>query len=61
MGIDIYLGRPGISVTHLEIQCGHKRTGAHEILALEAVLNVTSTQESALMTVSVHQLLRALL
>ena len=39
MGIDTYLGRPSISVNHLGIRCGHVRTGAHESLALEAVLN----------------------
>jgi hypothetical protein len=38
MGIDDYQDRKSVSVNHLGIRCGHVRTGAHESLALEAVL-----------------------
>ena len=39
MGIDDYLYRQSVSVNHKGIRCGHVCTGAHESLALEAVLN----------------------
>ena len=66
MGLDSYLGRPSVSVNHLGIRCGHVRTGAHESLALGAVLNdlidsvkcITDSDRDLIIT---HQLLRALL
>jgi hypothetical protein len=39
MNLDSYLGRQSVSVNHLGIRCGHVCKGAHENLALEAVLN----------------------
>jgi len=65
MGIDDYLGRQSVSVNHLGVRCGHVRTGAHESLALEAVLNdlidsvkcITDSDRDCI----THQLLRALL